>query len=60
MSLTTEILDKFATEIGNWTLIPSSGGVFELTINGDLVFSKKGKGRYPESGEVLSLIQKAL
>ncbi len=60
MSLTNEILEKFTTEIANWTLIPSGGGVFEVIINGDLVFSKKAGGRHAEAGEVLGLIQKAL
>lgn len=31
---------------------PSSGGIFEVTVNGDLVFSKKALGRFPEPGEV--------
>jgi selenoprotein W-related protein len=33
-------------------LIPSSGGVFEVTADGRLVFSKKALGRFPEPGEV--------
>lgn len=33
-------------------LQPSSGGVFEVTYNGDLIFSKKALGRFPEPGEV--------
>ncbi len=34
-------------------MIPSSGGVFEVTHMGDLVFSKKALGRFPETGEVV-------
>ena len=60
MSLSSEILEEYSVEIDNWTLIPSSGGLFEITINGELAFSKKGEGRYPETGEVSALIKKAL
>ena len=34
-------------------LIPSSGGVFEVVADGDLVFSKKSLGRFPEEDEVI-------
>jgi selenoprotein W-related protein len=37
-------------------LIASSGGVYEITVDGRLVFSKKKTGRFPEAGEVLKLI----
>jgi len=33
-------------------MIPSGGGVFEVVADGDLVFSKKSLGRFPEDGEV--------
>jgi selenoprotein W-related protein len=38
-------------------LIPGSGGVFEVTVDGVLVFSKKALGRHANPGEVLRLIQ---
>jgi len=38
-------------------LIASSGGVFEITVDGKKVYSKKALGRFPEDGEVLKLIQ---
>ena len=37
-------------------LISSGGGVFEIKVNDDLIFSKKALGRFPESGEVVSII----
>jgi selenoprotein W-related protein len=39
------------------TLVPSSGGVFEVTVDGHQVFSKKRLGRHAGPGEVLQLIQ---
>jgi selenoprotein W-related protein len=38
-------------------LISSSGGVFEVVVDGRLVFSKKSLQRFPEEGEVTLLLQ---
>lgn len=38
-------------------MIPSSGGVFEVTVDSKLVFSKKALNRHAEPGEVLELIR---
>lgn len=38
------------------TLVGGSGGVFEVTIDGRLVFSKKATGRHPEIDEILAII----
>ena len=38
-------------------LIQSSGGVFEIERNGQLLFSKKALSRFPEEGEVESIIK---
>jgi selenoprotein W-related protein len=38
-------------------LIPSSGGVFDVTVDGQLVFSKKKIGRHAQPGEVVRLIR---
>ena len=46
--------------ISSWKLIPSTGGVFDVTVNGELVFSKHAVGRHAEPGEVRAGIMKAL
>jgi selenoprotein W-related protein len=38
-------------------LVEASGGLFEVTVDGDLVFSKKSLGRHADPGEVLGLIR---
>jgi selenoprotein W-related protein len=40
-------------------LIQSSGGVFEVEVDGRRVFSKKAMKRHAEAGEVVRLIQQA-
>jgi selenoprotein W-related protein len=37
-------------------LLESSGGVFEVSVDGQLVYSKKRTGRHAEPGEVVRLI----
>lgn len=57
-----EILSEREIEIfvGEWTLIPASGGKFEVTVNGELVFSKKQLGRHANSGEIREKILEVL
>jgi selT/selW/selH-like putative selenoprotein len=38
------------------TLIKGSGGQFEVVLDGQLIFSKKQLGRFPEVGEILEKI----
>jgi selenoprotein W-related protein len=38
-------------------LIPSGGGVFEVSLDDTLLFSKKQLGRHAQPGEILGLIQ---
>lgn len=38
-------------------LTPGGGGVFDVTVDGELVFTKRTSGRFPNVGEVVGLIQ---
>jgi selenoprotein W-related protein len=38
-------------------LLKSSGGVFEVTVDGTLIFSKKTLGRHADPGEIVKLIR---
>lgn len=38
-------------------MIPSSGGTFDVTVDGERVFSKKSAGRHAQPGEVVELIK---
>ena len=38
-------------------LVEKSGGIFEVYLNDELVFSKVELGRFPDEGEVLELLQ---
>ena len=55
LSLREDLDEKF----GYWAeLIESSGGVFEVTVNGDLIFSKKSLDRFPEDNEIINLVER--
>jgi selenoprotein W-related protein len=38
-------------------MVASGGGVFEITVDDSLIFSKKKLGRFPEEGEIQGLIR---
>ena len=44
----------------SWKLIPSVGGVFDVWVNGELIFSKQEVGRHAEPGEVRAGIMNVL
>ncbi|THB79646.1 MAG: SelT/SelW/SelH family protein [Desulfobulbaceae bacterium] len=50
-----EIRSQFDADV---ELIAGGGGVFEITLNGRLLYSKKKLGRFPEAGEVVNLLKK--
>ena len=56
--MASELLNKYGNTVTSLALIPSCGGVFEVTKNENLLFSKKSKGRFPELDEVFELLEK--
>ena len=58
MSLTEELLKSYEHVIETMTLVPSDGGRFEVTVNGQLIYSKLQLHRHAEPGEVLGLVRK--
>ena len=53
-----ELLKGYEHMIESVALIPSDGGRFEVSVNGELVFSKLQAKRHAEAGEVVNLIHK--
>jgi selenoprotein W-related protein len=54
--LAAKILGQYKQQLKGLTLIPSSGGCFELTLDGDLVYSKLQTGSFPDEGEMVRLV----
>jgi selenoprotein W-related protein len=54
--LTSKLLTTYKQQISDLKLIPSGGGCFEISINGDLVYSKLKEGKFPEEKWVLEAV----
>lgn len=60
VALARNLLNEHKNKLGGVNIIPSSGGVLEVSLDGDLVFSKKEFDRYPEKNEVEDLIKEKI
>ena len=50
-------MNDYSGSLSEITLIPSSGGVFEeVKVDEELIFSKKQLDRFPNEGEISTLI----
>ena len=54
-SLAAAISDEIGVEA---ELIEGKGGIFDVVVDGNLIFSKKKTGRFPENKEILEMLRK--
>jgi selenoprotein W-related protein len=52
-----ELLTSFTEEIGEIAILPAKGGIFEIRIDEELIFSRKEKNRFPEIKELKQLVR---
>jgi len=55
--LAQEVLTTFSEEIGEVALQPGTGGVLEIRLDDELIYSRKKEGRFPEAKEIKQLIR---
>lgn len=61
VTLVKNILDEHKTAIKSIELIPSTGGVFDISINDELIFSRKQiQDRMPKEHEIEDIIKSRL
>ncbi len=56
--MTGKLLTTFKQQIKDLKLVPSKGGCFELTIDGELIYSKLKTGKFPDEKWVVETIAK--
>jgi selenoprotein W-related protein len=57
LELARELVDGWAHELREIRLVPSSGGRFEVSLDGEVVFSKAALERHAEPGEIAATIE---
>jgi selenoprotein W-related protein len=55
--LAQELLLTFEGELGEVALVPGSGGIFEVTLDGETLASNRATKRMPEASEVKRLLR---
>ena len=57
MSAAHDLLHDYQHVIAELTLITGSKGIFDVVVDGDVLYSKKSAGRHAKPGEVLELFR---
>ena len=52
-----ELLTTFAADLGEVALQPGRGGVFEVRVDGETIWSRAAQGRFPEAKELKQLVR---
>ena len=52
-----ELLTTFQEHIGEVALLPGTGGVFEVRVDEEIIWSREQEGRFPESKELKQLVR---
>lgn len=55
--LAQELLTTFEQELGEVALIPGTGGIFEIRVNSETLYSRKQQARFPEAKEIKQLLR---
>ena len=58
--MTEQILTEFKQEIQGLTLVPSDGGRFEVSLDGELIYSKLETGEFPTLEVLRDKVRKRL
>lgn len=57
MCAVDDLLSRYQHVIAELSLVTGSSGVFDVEVDGELLYSKHSTGRHAEDGEVLSLFR---
>ena len=52
-----ELLTTFSDELGEVALVPGTGGVFDIRVNDELIWSRAEAGAFPDIKELKQLVR---
>ncbi|MGY6707666.1 MAG: SelT/SelW/SelH family protein [Rhizobiaceae bacterium] len=52
-----ELLQTFGQDLGSVELVPGTGGVFEITVDGDTIWERKRDSGFPEAKVLKRLVR---
>jgi len=58
-SLAETLMNEFSWDISGIQLVPGTQGAFEITFDGDLIYSKKQTGEFPELKQVTDILDRS-
>lgn len=58
--MTSKLLTTYKQQIKDLKLIPTGGGAFELSVNGELLYSKLKTGEFPDEKAMVEAVGKRL
>ena len=56
--MTAKLLNVYKQKIADLKLVPSGGGCFELTVDGELLYSKLKTGKFPDEQWAIEAVGK--
>jgi selenoprotein W-related protein len=60
VSLSEAIMDAFSDRFSALKLIPGDGGCFEVSLNGELIYSKLQTGDFPANQQILDELKRRM
>jgi selenoprotein W-related protein len=54
------ILEGWGARVASLEVVAGTGGVFDVDVNGERLFTKSMIGRYPEPEDVMPLLREAI
>ncbi len=52
-----EVLSTFSLEMGEVTLVPGTGGIFEIRLDGELIWERKRDGGFPDVKQLKQMVR---
>jgi selenoprotein W-related protein len=54
------VLEEWEDVVGAVEVVPGANGIFDVHLDGELVFTKSMLGRYPDPGDVVPLLRERI